>query len=59
MRLAPSKIKLDLRYPLFRGFTLGDAFYGLASKITPWSSTLNFDADVKNDLTRHQCGNPN
>ncbi len=40
-------------------FTLGDArlFFGLASKIPPLGSMLNFDADVKKTTARHQCEN--
>ncbi len=41
-------------------FTLGDSqsFLGLTSKIPPLRSMLNFDADVKTTLARHQCENP-
>ncbi len=38
-------------------FTLGDtrSFFGLASKIPPLGSMLNFDVDVKKTTGRHQC----
>ncbi len=43
----------------FGVFRLGDArsFLGLTSKLLPFGSMLNFDADVKNMNARHQCEN--
>ncbi len=40
-------------------FTLSDArsFFGLTSKIPPLGSLLNFDADIKKMIARHQCEN--
>ncbi len=55
---APSSQRESASHCMRQGVsTLGDAwsFSGLTSKIPPLGSMLNFDADVKKKIARHQC----